>query len=65
MENPSISISGSNREERDLHAEILEKVGEVISAIDAANHVDQVICALHSLSLLLFPIDSSLFSGPY
>ncbi|XP_058102126.1 uncharacterized protein LOC131246227 [Magnolia sinica] len=55
--------AGSVRNRRGLEAEILAKVGEVISAIHDANHVDQVICALHSIALLLFPLDSSLFSG--
>ncbi|KAJ3696918.1 hypothetical protein LUZ61_000623 [Rhynchospora tenuis] len=41
----------------------LQKVAEVSSAIDAAKHVDEVICALHSLAALIFPVDSSLISG--
>ncbi|KAK9278448.1 hypothetical protein L1049_028013 [Liquidambar formosana] len=48
---------------RELENRVLEKVGEVISAINDAKHVDQVICALHSLAIMLFPIDSSLLSG--
>lgn len=46
-----------------MEAKVLDKVGEVISAIKTAKHVDQVVCALHTLALLLFPLDSSLFSG--
>ncbi|GMN56825.1 hypothetical protein TIFTF001_025941 [Ficus carica] len=46
-----------------MEAQVLEKVGEVISAINNANHVDQLISSLHSLAVLLFPLDSSLVSG--
>ncbi|XP_019052281.1 PREDICTED: telomere length regulation protein TEL2 homolog [Nelumbo nucifera] len=48
---------------RELEKKILEKVGGVISAINDAKHVDEVICALHSIAVLLFPLDSSLLSG--
>lgn len=51
---------------RELEAAMLDKVGVVISAIKSAKHVDQVICALHSIASLIFPIDPSLLSGlPY
>ncbi|GMQ09859.1 hypothetical protein CsSME_00053096 [Camellia sinensis var. sinensis] len=40
---------------RELEATILEKVGNVIAFIKEAKHVDEVICALHSLVILLFP----------
>ncbi|CAL0320048.1 unnamed protein product [Lupinus luteus] len=50
-------------EERELEVAAVEKVGEVISAIKNANHVDQVICALHSIASLVFSLDSSLLSG--
>ncbi|KAL7161768.1 hypothetical protein ACSBR2_042276 [Camellia fascicularis] len=40
---------------RELEATILEKVGNVIVFIKEAKHVDEVICALHSLVILLFP----------
>ncbi|KAI9173884.1 hypothetical protein LWI28_008063 [Acer negundo] len=53
----------SNRRRREVETRVLEKVGEVTTAIKSAKHVDQVICALHSLSSLLFPLDSSLLSG--
>ncbi|KAK4363862.1 hypothetical protein RND71_015220 [Anisodus tanguticus] len=43
--------------------EVLEKVGEVIASIKDSKHVDQVICALHSLTLLLFPLDSHSLAG--
>ncbi|THU46163.1 hypothetical protein C4D60_Mb09t02060 [Musa balbisiana] len=42
-----------------LETLVLEKVGEVSSAIDAAKHVDEVICALYSLAVRIFPVDSS------
>ncbi|CAN1128757.1 Telomere length regulation protein TEL2 homolog [Linum perenne] len=48
---------------KELDTMLLDEVGRVISAIKAAKHVDQVICALHSLSVLLFPTDSSLIVG--
>lgn len=48
---------------RETENVLLEKVEQVISAVKAAKHVDQVICALHSLAVLLFPLDSALFSG--
>ncbi|GLT29900.1 hypothetical protein SLA2020_047330 [Shorea laevis] len=48
---------------RETESRLLEKVGEVITAIQAAKHVDQVIRALHSLAVLLFPLGSSLLSG--
>uniref|UniRef100_A0A2P2KS79 Telomere length regulation protein TEL2 homolog n=1 Tax=Rhizophora mucronata TaxID=61149 RepID=A0A2P2KS79_RHIMU len=53
----------SNERRKQLENRALEKVGEVISAVETAKHVDQVICALHSLAVLLFPIDSSLLAG--
>ncbi|KAK9108368.1 hypothetical protein Syun_024379 [Stephania yunnanensis] len=44
-------------------SEIVERVTDTIRAIDESKHVDEVICALHSLALLIFPIDSSLLAG--
>ncbi|RDX87738.1 Telomere length regulation protein TEL2-like protein, partial [Mucuna pruriens] len=49
-------------ERRELEGTVVSKVAEVISAIKNAKHVDQVICALHSIATLLFPLDSSLLS---
>ncbi|KAF5184102.1 Telomere length regulation protein tel2-like protein [Thalictrum thalictroides] len=46
-----------------LETKVLEKVGETITSINEAKHVDEVICALHSLAILLFPLDSTLLSG--
>nr|XP_010912892.1 telomere length regulation protein TEL2 homolog [Elaeis guineensis] len=54
--------SGS-RGRRELEDQLLRKVGDVSFAIDAARHIDEVICALHSLAVLLFPVDSSRVSG--
>ncbi|KAK8586451.1 hypothetical protein V6N13_010043 [Hibiscus sabdariffa] len=48
---------------REVEIQVIEKVGEVIREIERAKHAEQVICALHSLAVLLFPIDSSLLSG--
>lgn len=51
------------KREREVEAQVLEKVGELISGINKAKHVDQVICKLHSIANLLFPLDASLLSG--
>lgn len=51
------------KRKREVEAQVLDKVGEVISAINNAKHVDQVVCALHSLANLLFPLDAALISG--
>lgn len=48
---------------RELEAMVVEKVAEVISKIKNAKHVDQVISALHSLAVLLFPVDASVIAG--
>ncbi|CAN1239616.1 Telomere length regulation protein TEL2 homolog [Linum grandiflorum] len=42
---------------------LLDEVGGLISAIKEAKHVDQVICSLYSLAVLLFPTDTSLIVG--
>ncbi|KAK4568904.1 hypothetical protein RGQ29_004357 [Quercus rubra] len=56
-------MEGSTKRKREKETELVEKVSEVISATKSAKHVDEVVCALHSLALLLFPLDSSLLSG--
>lgn len=56
------SMEGRDRR-RELEAEMSEMASEAIAAVKKAKHVDQVICALHSLAVLLFPVDSSLLSG--
>ncbi|KAL5717818.1 hypothetical protein ACHQM5_010781 [Ranunculus cassubicifolius] len=48
---------------KDLETKIFEKVGDTISSINKAKHVDEVICSLYSLAILLFPFDPSLLSG--
>ncbi|CAH8340621.1 unnamed protein product [Eruca vesicaria subsp. sativa] len=40
-----------------LETKLLDKVGEAISSISDAKHVDQVISAIHSVALLIFPVD--------
>ncbi|XP_061359782.1 uncharacterized protein LOC133303831 [Gastrolobium bilobum] len=50
-------------EKRELEGAVVGKVAEVISAIKNAKDVDEVICALHSMAILLFPLDPSLLSG--
>ncbi|KAF8094961.1 hypothetical protein N665_0348s0044 [Sinapis alba] len=40
-----------------IETKLLVKVGEAISAISDAKHVDQVISAVHSVALLIFPLD--------
>nr|POE72637.1 telomere length regulation protein tel2 like [Quercus suber] len=56
-------MEDSTKRKREMETKLIEKVSEVISAIKSAKHVDEVVCALHSLALLLFPLDSSLLSG--
>ncbi|XP_043699532.1 uncharacterized protein LOC122650242 [Telopea speciosissima] len=53
----------SRRKRRELKSEILEKFGEVVSAIREAKYVNQVICILHSIAVQPFPIDSSRLTG--
>ncbi|VVB04730.1 unnamed protein product [Arabis nemorensis] len=52
-------MAEATKHEKDL----LDKVGEAISFIGDAKHVDQVISAIHSVAVLLFPVDPSVFSG--
>lgn len=51
------------RRRKELETRILEKIGDTISSINEAKHVDHVISALHSIAILLFPVDSTLLSG--
>ncbi|KAG9450118.1 hypothetical protein H6P81_010083 [Aristolochia fimbriata] len=55
--------NGVRGTETAVQAEVLVKVGDVISAINGAKIVDEIICALHSLAVLIFPLDTSLFLG--
>ncbi|XP_042040158.1 telomere length regulation protein TEL2 homolog isoform X1 [Salvia splendens] len=47
----------------ELERRVLERVEHVISSIDDAKHVDQVIIALHSLAVCLFPLNPDSVSG--
>ncbi|KAK7302203.1 hypothetical protein RJT34_13085 [Clitoria ternatea] len=49
-------------ENRELESAVVNNVAEAISSMKNAKHVDQVICALHSIATLLFPIHPSLLS---
>ncbi|XP_027903299.1 telomere length regulation protein TEL2 homolog [Vigna unguiculata] len=49
-------------EKKELEHEVVTNVAKVISAIKNAKHVDQVICALHSIATMFFPVDLSLLS---
>ncbi|KAJ0241708.1 Embryo defective 2423 [Hirschfeldia incana] len=40
-----------------LETKLIDKVGEAISAITDAKHVDQVISAVHSVAVLIFTVD--------
>ncbi|CAE6075503.1 unnamed protein product [Arabidopsis arenosa] len=56
-------MAEATEQERTLENNLLNKIAEAISAISDAKHVDQVISAIHSVAVLLFPVDPSLFSG--
>ncbi|KNA11412.1 hypothetical protein SOVF_135530 [Spinacia oleracea] len=43
--------------------QLLETVSATISAVSTAKYVDDVILALHSVAVLIFPIDTSSLSG--
>ncbi|CAB88328.1 putative protein [Arabidopsis thaliana] len=58
-------MAEGTKQERTLENNLLHKVGEAVSAISDAKHVDQVISAIHSVAVLLFPVDPSLFSGNF
>uniref|UniRef100_A0A7N0RJV4 Telomere length regulation protein conserved domain-containing protein n=1 Tax=Kalanchoe fedtschenkoi TaxID=63787 RepID=A0A7N0RJV4_KALFE len=52
------------RKTRKLHrSKMLEKIADVAKSIEEAIHVDQVVSALHSVAVLVFPVDSSLVLG--
>lgn len=48
---------------RELETLALNKIREVIQAIEIAKHVDQVISSLYSVASLLFPLDNCLIAG--
>lgn len=53
----------AEKERIELERRVLERVGHVISSIDDAKHVDQVIIALYSLAVCLFPLNHDYISG--
>ncbi|KAI7727435.1 hypothetical protein M8C21_020440 [Ambrosia artemisiifolia] len=53
----------NNRSEQNTVSEVLNKVGNVIVSINEAKNVDQVISALYSLAVLIFPLDSRAIAG--
>uniref|UniRef100_A0A1J3F7I5 Telomere length regulation protein TEL2-like protein n=2 Tax=Noccaea caerulescens TaxID=107243 RepID=A0A1J3F7I5_NOCCA len=56
-------MAEATKQERTVEKQLLDKVGEAISSIGDAKHVDQVISAIHSVAVLLFPVEPSFFSG--
>lgn len=48
---------------REMESTVLERASDVIASINGAGHVDQVIISLHSIAVLLFPVDSIALSG--
>ncbi|XP_057806839.1 uncharacterized protein LOC131021593 [Salvia miltiorrhiza] len=61
-----MAIGGEESAEKkrtELERRVLERVGHVISSIDHAKHVDQVIVALHSLAVCLFTLNPDSISG--
>ena len=52
----------SKRREK-LEAFLLGQLEELSSALESAQTVNDVICALHSLAMLLFPVDSAAVQG--
>ncbi|KAK6148135.1 hypothetical protein DH2020_019047 [Rehmannia glutinosa] len=53
----------ARKKRRELERRVLEKVGLVISSVDHAKHVDQVILSLYSLAVCLFPLHPHSISG--
>lgn len=58
-------VEKSKKKERETSVKMMDKVGRFIECLNEAKHVDQVIVSLHSIALLLFPLDSSAISGPF
>ncbi|GAB2289417.1 hypothetical protein Dimus_023726 [Dionaea muscipula] len=48
---------------RAMETQLLENVSDAISVINTAKRVDDVVLALHSLALHLFPVDTHSLSG--
>ncbi|GFP88825.1 telomere length regulation protein tel2 homolog [Phtheirospermum japonicum] len=53
----------AEKNRRELERRVLEKVGHVISSVDEAKNVDQIILALYSLAVCLFPLHPRSISG--
>ncbi|KAL3818589.1 hypothetical protein ACJIZ3_004494 [Penstemon smallii] len=53
----------AEKKKRELERTVLEKVRHVIASIDDAKHVDDIIVALHSLAVCLFPLHPDSISG--
>lgn len=63
-----MAVGGEESAEKkrtELERRVLERVRHVISSIDDAKHVDQVIVALHSLAVCLFPFNPDSISGNF
>lgn len=56
-------MAEATKQERTVEKQLLDKVGEAISSIGDAKHVDQVISAIHSVAVLIFPVEPSFLSG--
>ncbi|GER48834.1 hypothetical protein STAS_26027 [Striga asiatica] len=56
-------VKTSQKNRRELERRVLEKVGLVVSSVNDAKHVDQVILALYSFAVCLFPLHSHSVSG--
>ncbi|XP_047341231.1 telomere length regulation protein TEL2 homolog [Impatiens glandulifera] len=50
--------NSKNKKRKEKESVVLDKVAQSVASIYEAKHVDTVICALHSLAVLLFPVDS-------
>ncbi|GMH01194.1 hypothetical protein Nepgr_003033 [Nepenthes gracilis] len=49
--------------EKEMEIELLRKISDTMSAINSAKRVDDIVCALHSLAVLIFPVDTHFLSG--
>ncbi|XP_071692455.1 uncharacterized protein [Rutidosis leptorrhynchoides] len=52
-----------NEIEQNTNNKVLEAVGKVIFRVNESKNVDQIICALHSLAVRIFPLESRSFLG--
>lgn len=56
-------MENNTKKQVELENLVLQKIEEIFSAIDTAKHVYGVICALHSLAVRLFSVDSAAVAG--